>query len=238
MKITMKATAMVLAAVFLTGSTARAEPTHDALAKKCETGKLKEVGSYASCLLKADAKARLRNEAPQYLKCEAKFTVKWAKLEEKAGPGVCPTEGDAAAVMERIRKGTTEVTSFLGGNSTQPTVLVDGLLIDNGVVSVVLDDEYLLEGDEVHVPVHRDHFIEDERLFVALDATFQLEDGALSVLVDNTYLAGDAPLSVLINNDYRDVGGQLYVNIDQNHHTAEGRLYVNINQPAYVSMYD
>ncbi|MFT4572377.1 MAG: hypothetical protein ACI91F_003278, partial [Candidatus Binatia bacterium] len=90
----MKVIATALAAFFLTATAAQAaDPV-----VKCESGKLKESSKYAACRLKADAKAVKKGEVADYEKCEAKFGVKWAKLEAKAGSMVCPSEGDQVSM--------------------------------------------------------------------------------------------------------------------------------------------
>jgi hypothetical protein len=59
-------------------------------APKCQAGKNKEAGKYAACRQKAEAKAITSGDPADYTKCDAKFFAKWARLEEKAGTGVCP----------------------------------------------------------------------------------------------------------------------------------------------------
>jgi len=83
--------APIITLVFVQGATA-VEP-----AVKCEAGKLKEAGKYASCRLKADSKALLKGTLADYTKCDAKVQAKFPGLETKAGVGVCPTEGDVAS---------------------------------------------------------------------------------------------------------------------------------------------
>ncbi len=62
---------------------------------KCQSKKLKEVGKYAQCRLKADSKGVKKALAPDYTKCNSKLSDKWAKIEAKPP---CLTTGDLAAV--------------------------------------------------------------------------------------------------------------------------------------------
>ncbi len=80
---------------------------------KCQAKKLKLSGLYAACRLKADAKAVLKDEAPDYSKCEENLATKLGKAEEKAGSGVCPTEGDRAPIAVVLDHATREVAEQL-----------------------------------------------------------------------------------------------------------------------------
>lgn len=66
-------------------------------ADKCEADKLKRAGLYSSCRLKSEAKAVKTGDAPDYAKCDLKFSEKWTSAESTAG-GLCPTNGDEVAV--------------------------------------------------------------------------------------------------------------------------------------------
>ena len=75
-------------------ATATPAPASSKDAAKCESGKLKEAGKYANCLLKAVSKAVKKGGTADVGKCLAKFSGKWTKLESKAA-GACPGgEGD------------------------------------------------------------------------------------------------------------------------------------------------
>ncbi|MFT4570072.1 MAG: hypothetical protein ACI91F_000942, partial [Candidatus Binatia bacterium] len=107
----LKVIATALAVFFLTATTAHAlDP-----AVKCESGKLKESSKYAACRLKADAKAVKKGEAADYMKCEDKFSAKWAKTETKAGMGICPSEGDQGSMDTRITTDAAEIATLLAG---------------------------------------------------------------------------------------------------------------------------
>jgi len=54
-------------------------------AQKCLAKKLKEMGKYDGCRLKADAKGVLRGEAPDYSRCASTLTAKWDRIEAAGG---------------------------------------------------------------------------------------------------------------------------------------------------------
>ncbi len=74
-------------------------------AEKCEAEKNTAVGAKAACL--AGGKS--------FDKCSAKFEDAFAKAEAKAGPGVCPTEGDAAIIEARIDDAIANIADALTG---------------------------------------------------------------------------------------------------------------------------
>ena len=90
---------------------------------KCHSGKLKEVGKYASCLMKAYATGVAKNVTPDVSKCEEKFTGKYTGLETKAGPGVCPTEGDEADINALVSDDANTLAVLLAGGSAPPPCL-------------------------------------------------------------------------------------------------------------------
>jgi hypothetical protein len=63
-------------------------------AEKCLAKKLKEVGKYDLCRLKADAKGVTKSEPADYSKCTQKLTLKWGAID---GAGGCDFPGDQAA---------------------------------------------------------------------------------------------------------------------------------------------
>ncbi len=82
---------------------------------KCETGQLKTVASFASCLLKAEAKAVGDMVTPDFTKCREKYNTKFPKFETNAGPGVCPSEGDLVLVRDHAEEYEAEVALLLAG---------------------------------------------------------------------------------------------------------------------------
>ena len=104
---------LVVMALALTGTTVQAADP----AVNCEAGKLKEAGKYGNCRLKADSKGVKKGLPADYTKCETKFADKWAKTETKAGPGICPSEGDQASMDARITTDAAEVATLLAGGT-------------------------------------------------------------------------------------------------------------------------
>jgi acetoacetate decarboxylase len=82
--------------------------------EKCAADKLKTAGKYGSCRLAAEAKATKKAEAPEFTKCERKFSDKWQKAEAKAG-GSCPATADEGAVEWRIRDEADELALQITG---------------------------------------------------------------------------------------------------------------------------
>ena len=100
------APALVLAA--LAQHAAAATP-----ADRCHAGKLKASAKKASCLLSENAGFVL-GRPTNLEKCSAKFTDKFAALEDKAG-GECVTTGDAAAIEARIDAAFSGINQALSG---------------------------------------------------------------------------------------------------------------------------
>ena len=101
-------------------------PTYAGLSKatKCEAGKLGEAGKYASCLLKAQSKAKKKGTAVDTAKCDAKFEAKWAKHEAKAG-GECPTELDKDTIKAEIAEQAGIIAGCVSGGSCSAGCLGD-----------------------------------------------------------------------------------------------------------------
>jgi hypothetical protein len=91
--------------------------SHAALspALKCETGKLKTVASFASCLLKTEAKAVADMASPDFTKCREKINTKFPKYEANAGLGICPSEGDVTDIRDRTEVFESEIAILLAG---------------------------------------------------------------------------------------------------------------------------
>lgn len=81
--------------------------------EKCEAKKLRLAGSTANCRLQADAKGRLKGEDPDHSKCDEKLATKFSKTEQRFGAGVCPTEGDQAAISAELGSTTQEIAEQL-----------------------------------------------------------------------------------------------------------------------------
>jgi hypothetical protein len=87
-------------------------------AVKCESGKLKEVGKYFSCRLKADATAAKKSEDPDYSRCEDKFQEKYTGMESKAGAGVCPTENNVSEVEACVAQAAVQCAALAQGSGS------------------------------------------------------------------------------------------------------------------------
>ncbi len=81
-------------------------------AVKCASDKIKEAGKYSFCRLKVDSKAIRSGEAPDYSKCDSKYSEKWQKIEAK-GAGACPSSGDEAAIQAQVQQCVDDVVADL-----------------------------------------------------------------------------------------------------------------------------
>lgn len=98
------------AVVMLAGSVSfAADP-----AATCESNKLGTSAKYASCRLKADAKTvKAGGGSADYSNCSLdKFT----SAEDKAGAGVCPTEGDQTVLQSVLYQCTTRAANLVHGS--------------------------------------------------------------------------------------------------------------------------
>jgi hypothetical protein len=97
-------------------------------ADKCEASKLSTAGKYAFCRLKADAKALKTGGPPDYSKCDAAFTAKWAATETKAALA-CPSNGDQASELAELTANAGRTAWRL---SAQPRFIdnADGTITD------------------------------------------------------------------------------------------------------------
>jgi hypothetical protein len=83
-------------------------------ADKCESSKLKTAGKYAFCRSKAESKAVTTGGMPDFSKCDEKYSFKW-QLAETNGSGMCPSNGDEAALKTFITLHTDDVAVALAG---------------------------------------------------------------------------------------------------------------------------
>lgn len=86
-------------------------------AERCEVGKLKLVATYASCRLKEEATALSKATSPDFSRCVDVLTTKFPKLEEAAGPMVCPSEDDVGDIQARSDDYTDAVATLLAGGT-------------------------------------------------------------------------------------------------------------------------
>ena len=111
---------MVVAAVAMVGwaAAAGAGPTK---AQTCEAAKLTAAGKKEACLANERAK-EVKGKAPDYAKCDEAFMKAFTNAETKAGPGVCPSTGDAVAVEALIDGCFDDLRAALSGSPNPPCV--------------------------------------------------------------------------------------------------------------------
>ena len=56
-----------------------------------------------------------KDDVADYSKCTRKFSDKWLSSEAKAGPGVCPSEGDEGDIDQRISDVADTIAVLLSG---------------------------------------------------------------------------------------------------------------------------
>jgi hypothetical protein len=91
-------------------------------AEKCEAAKLKVAGKYDFCRLKAEATAAKSGGMRDFSKCDPIFSGKWSQAETKAN-GMCPSNGDEAAMQSFITQHTDALAAALGGGTLPQGVL-------------------------------------------------------------------------------------------------------------------
>ena len=83
-------------------------------AQTCEARKTEAAGEKAECLAKEQAKA-VEGKTPHATKCSEEFAKAFAEAEAIAGPGVCPTQRDAAAMEAQIDAAVAGIAKALTG---------------------------------------------------------------------------------------------------------------------------
>jgi hypothetical protein len=84
------------------------------VAEWCQAGKLKAVGAYEACLLAAESAALLEGREVDASRCLARFARRFGRAE-MYGYGMCPSEGDQAAVQGSAETHVDEVAAALAG---------------------------------------------------------------------------------------------------------------------------
>lgn len=74
---------------------------------KCQVLRLKLAASYASCLLKTDAKALVAGAAADHTACDGKMQTKWAAIEAKYG-AECPPTNEVTLVEDILSECTAD----------------------------------------------------------------------------------------------------------------------------------
>jgi len=105
-------TAAVAAIILSAGVALAAEP-----GPTCQSGKLGVAGKYGACRLTAEAKAVKAGGSPDFTKCSDIFSKKWLTAETKAGPGVCPSEGDGTDIAQRVTDHADAIATLLSGGT-------------------------------------------------------------------------------------------------------------------------
>ncbi len=89
--------------------------------QRCEAAKVTAAGAKQRCL--ATERAReVKGQMFNYAKCDAAFVKAFANAEDNAGVGVCPTEGDAAAIETMIDACFDDLKGALSGSPNPPCV--------------------------------------------------------------------------------------------------------------------
>jgi hypothetical protein len=109
-RISVAGACITLCTVLLTASVAHPVTPAD----KCEAAKLKIAGKYDLCRLLAEAKAAKTGGMPDFSTCDSAYSTRWTQAEMKAG-GMCPSNGDAAAIQAFLSQGTTALGVALAG---------------------------------------------------------------------------------------------------------------------------
>jgi hypothetical protein len=107
------------------GSALAAPPPKPTPAEQCEAKKKEAAGAKAQCRAEEHAKEVL-GQTPDFARCEAAFTKAFAKAEQEAGPGVCPTEGDTSTIETLVDVCMSDIGSALAGSPPPPASCVPG----------------------------------------------------------------------------------------------------------------
>jgi hypothetical protein len=70
--------------------------------------------------MKAQAKAFRNGELADFSACEARFPARFVAIENRAGAGVCPSEGDVASIGALIEAGVADLTTLAAGGVLPP----------------------------------------------------------------------------------------------------------------------
>lgn len=179
--------ALAILALVPTGAAAAVAPPD-----KCEAKKLTATGTYALCRLKAEAKAARKGTAADYTACDAGLGKKFDKAEDKAGPGVCPSEGDQAVIADAVAECAAELTDLLAGSDAgcppghaarTPTQVVDDL---RAAIAAA-------DWAAVACNYHAEAFVIDDQgvlvgpgeIVAALMSLHDLSDGAVATVTEN-----------------------------------------------------
>jgi hypothetical protein len=96
---------------------ASAEPL--TAAQLCESAKLTAAGKLKQCLIGERVK-EVKGRVTNYARCGDVFSNAFARAEKKAGPGLCPSEADAAAIAALVDSCFADVSAALAGTPNTP----------------------------------------------------------------------------------------------------------------------
>ncbi len=156
-------------------------------AQKCEAAKLKASGNRAKCLLKAEAGSVKSGNPPHTAQCVAHFEAAFAAAEHNAGPGGCPTEGDAGDIETLLDTCVADVATALSGGT--PALCQQFPATGQTTSRRTGDDGDIQAGATLSYTDNGDGTITDNN--TQLQWEKQSDDGTIHD-VDNTYAWEDA----------------------------------------------
>ena len=98
------------------GSGAAARPSD---AEYCEAAKLRAAGEKAQCLATETANEVL-GQTPKFAECDSDASRRPSRRPKARVPGVCPTEGDTAAVEAQVDTCVADIAAALSGTPPPP----------------------------------------------------------------------------------------------------------------------
>lgn len=105
---------VLLAAAASVSEAARITP-----AQRCEGKKNQAAGEYADCIATAEKRLLIYGDVAEYSekigRCNAQYSKGWQGIEEQAGAGTCPSEGDETAIQDFLDGCQSSVAAALAG---------------------------------------------------------------------------------------------------------------------------
>lgn len=97
----------------------------------CQASKLKEVGNYADCLLKATAKALRQGRTFDTTRCSGRIARKWGRLEGRTSRP-CAADGDLTAIQSRVDDCRAAIAASLSAPACGNGIVESGEECDDG----------------------------------------------------------------------------------------------------------
>lgn len=98
-----------------------AEAARITKADRCEGKKNQVAGEYADCIATAEKRLLIFGDVAEYndkiARCEARYSQDWKGIEEQAGAGTCPSEGDEADIQGFLDGCQASVSAALAGGA-------------------------------------------------------------------------------------------------------------------------